>query len=72
MSGRRKGSKYLGKERAKRHGKVLRDNIQYIIKPAIFGLTNRDGVERIFKLVYKPSVRKYELVHKLWCASSLH
>ncbi|ONI17502.1 hypothetical protein PRUPE_3G163200 [Prunus persica] len=35
MSGRGKGGKGLGKGGAKRHRKVLRDNIQGISKPAI-------------------------------------
>ncbi|XP_022027940.2 histone H4 [Helianthus annuus] len=35
MSGRGKGGKGLGKGGAKRHRKVLRDNIQGITKPAI-------------------------------------
>ncbi|CAN0289025.1 unnamed protein product, partial [Scytosiphon promiscuus] len=34
MSGRGKGGKGLGKGGAKRHRKVLRDNIQGITKPA--------------------------------------
>ena len=37
MSGRGKGGKGLGKGGAKRHRKVLRDNIQGITKPAILG-----------------------------------
>ena len=35
MSGREKGGKGLGKKGAKRHWKVLRDNIQVITKPAV-------------------------------------
>ena len=35
MTGRGKGGKGLGKGGAKRHRKVLRDNIQGITKPAI-------------------------------------
>ncbi|CAN6174418.1 unnamed protein product [Urochloa humidicola] len=35
MSGRGKGGKGLGKGGAKRHRKVLRDNIQGITKPVI-------------------------------------
>ena len=35
MSGRGKGGKGLGKGGAKRHRKILRDNIQGITKPAI-------------------------------------
>ena len=36
MSGRGKGGKGLGKGGAKRHRKVLHDNIQGIRKPAIW------------------------------------
>ncbi|KAM7229571.1 hypothetical protein CapIbe_019687 [Capra ibex] len=46
ISGRVKGGKGLGKGGAKRHRKVLRDNIQGIIKPAIRRLARR-GVKRI-------------------------
>ncbi|RXN13057.1 histone H4 [Labeo rohita] len=45
MSGRRKG--------AKRHRKVLRDNIQGITKPAIRRLARRGGVKRISGLIYE-------------------
>ncbi|XP_030650031.1 histone H4-like [Chanos chanos] len=41
VSGRGKGSKGLGKGGAKRHRKVLRDNIQGITKPAIRRLACR-------------------------------
>ncbi len=41
MSGRGKGGKGLGKGGAKRHRKVLRDNIQGITKPAIRRLARR-------------------------------
>ena len=47
MSGRGKGGKGLGKGGAKRHRKVLRDNIQVITKPAIRRLARRGGVKRI-------------------------
>ncbi|XP_069054358.1 histone H4 type VIII-like [Lepisosteus oculatus] len=53
MSGRGKGGKGLGKEGAKRHHKVLRDNIQGITKPAIRRLARRGGVKRISGLVYE-------------------
>ena len=43
MSGRGKGGKGLGKGGAKRHRKVLRDNIQGITKPAIRRLARRWG-----------------------------
>ena len=44
MSGRGKGGKGLGKGGAKRHRKILRDNIQGITKPAIRRLARRGGV----------------------------
>ena len=53
MSGRGKGGKGLGKGGAKRHKKVLRDNIQGITKPAIRCLASRDGVKRISGLIYE-------------------
>lgn len=37
---------------AKRHGKVLRDNIKGITKPAIRRLARRGGVKRISGLIY--------------------
>ncbi|KAI7729302.1 hypothetical protein M8C21_018522 [Ambrosia artemisiifolia] len=48
MSGRGKGGKGLGKGGAKRHRKVLRDNIQGITKPAIrsFGADHKTGLLR--------------------------
>ena len=51
MSGRGKGGKGLGKGGAKRHRKILRDNIQGITKPAIRRLTRRGGVKRISGLI---------------------
>ena len=51
--GRGKGGKGLGKGGAKRHRKVLRDNIQGITKPAIRRLARRGGVKRISGLVYE-------------------
>ncbi|XP_078542210.1 histone H4-like [Lissotriton helveticus] len=53
MSGRGKGGKGLGKGGAKRHHKVLRDNIQGITKPAIRRLARRGGVKRISGLIYE-------------------
>ena len=47
MTGRGKGGKGLGKGGAKRHRKILRDNIQGITKPAIRRLARRGGVKRI-------------------------
>ncbi|XDV52554.1 hypothetical protein PO909_021274 [Leuciscus waleckii] len=48
-----KGGKGLGKGGAKRHRKVLRDNIQGITKPAIRRLARRGGVKRISGLIYE-------------------
>jgi len=53
MSGRGKGGKGLGKGGAKRHRKVLRDNIQGITKPAMRRLARRGGVKRISGLIYE-------------------
>ncbi|KAG2346765.1 histone-fold-containing protein [Suillus weaverae] len=62
MSGRGKGGKGLGKGGAKRHRKILRDNIQgksfpdtwaCITKPAIRRLARRGGVKRISGLIYE-------------------
>src|SRR5580700_1133535 len=53
MSGRGKGGKGLGKGGAKRHRKVLRDNIQGITKPAIRRLARRGGVKRISAMIYE-------------------
>ena len=52
MSGRGKGGKGLGKGGAKRHRKVLRDNIHGIAKPAIRRLARRGGVKRVSGLIY--------------------
>ena len=57
--GRGKGGKGLGKGGAKRHRKVLRDNIQGITKPAIRRLARRGGVKRISGLVYEEVRRRY-------------
>ncbi|KAJ1687004.1 hypothetical protein LUZ63_018394 [Rhynchospora breviuscula] len=48
-----KGRQGLGKGGAKRHRKVLRDNIQGITKPAIRRLARRGGVKRISGLIYE-------------------
>ncbi|VDQ02595.1 unnamed protein product [Trichobilharzia regenti] len=53
MSGRGKGGKGLGKGRAKRHRKVLRDNVQGITKQAIHRLVRRGGVKHISGLIYE-------------------
>ena len=44
MSGRGKGGKGLGKGGAKRHRKILRDNIQGITKPVFLENVIRDAV----------------------------
>jgi hypothetical protein len=51
-----KGGKGLWKGGAKRHRKVLRDNIQGITKRAIRHLTKRGGVNRISCLIYEGPV----------------
>jgi histone H4 len=51
--GRGKGGKGLGKGGAKRHRKVLRDNIQGITRAAIRRLARRGGVKRISGLIYE-------------------
>jgi histone H4 len=53
MSGRGKGGKGLGKGGAKRHRKVLHNNIQGITKPAIRRMARRGGVKRISGLIYE-------------------
>ena len=79
MSGRGKGGKGLGKGGAKRHRKVLRDNIQGITKPAIRRLARRGGVKRISGLIYEETrgvlkvlLREYQLApaHFAYCPSS--
>ena len=49
-----KGGKGLGKGGAKRHRKILRDNIQGITKPAIRRLARRGGVKRISASMFHP------------------
>jgi histone H4 len=51
--GRGKGAKGMGKGGAKRHHKILRDNIQGITKPAIRRLARRGGVKRVAGTVYE-------------------
>jgi histone H4 len=53
MSGRGKGGKGLGKGGAKRHRKILRENIEGISKPAIRRLARRGGVKRLSGLIYE-------------------
>jgi histone H4 len=53
MSGRGKGMAGLGKGGAKRHRKILRDNLFGITKPAIRRLCRRGGIKRISNLVYE-------------------
>uniref|UniRef100_A0AC35UFX2 Histone H4 n=1 Tax=Rhabditophanes sp. KR3021 TaxID=114890 RepID=A0AC35UFX2_9BILA len=62
--------KILGKCGAKRHRKVLRDNIQGITKPAIRRLARRGGVKRISGLVHeetrgKKTVTAMDVVYAL-------
>ncbi len=74
MSGRGKGGKGLGKGGAKRHRKVLRDNIQGITKPAIRRLARRGGVKRISGLIYEETrgVLKVFLENVIRDAVTLH
>ena len=70
MSGRGKGGKGLGKGGAKRHRKILRDNIQGITKPAIRRLARRGGVKRISGLIYEVSLsfwssNKHKITHSV-------
>ena len=51
--GRGKGGKGLGKGGAKRHKRMLRDNINGITKPAIRRMARRGGVKRISGLIYE-------------------
>jgi histone H4 len=44
---------FLPRGGAKRHRKILRDNIQGITKPAIRRLARRGGVKRISGLIYE-------------------
>jgi len=53
MASRGKGGMGLGKGPAKRHRKVLRDNILGITKPAIRRLARRGGIKRISGLIYE-------------------
>nr|GLL27927.1 histone H4-like [Ipomoea trifida] len=53
MFGRGKGGLGLGLGGAKRHRKVLWDNIQGITKSAIRRLGRRGGVRRISGLIYE-------------------
>lgn len=53
MAGRGGGGKGLGKGGAKRHRKLLRDNLNGITKPAIRRLARRGGVKRISGLIYE-------------------
>ena len=64
MSGRGKGGKGLGKGGAKRHRKVLRDNIQGITKPAIRRLARRGGVKRISGLIYEETRGVLKVLYK--------
>lgn len=50
---RPRGAQGRGRVLAKRHRKVLRDNIQGITKPAIRRLARRGGVKRLSGLIYE-------------------
>ncbi|XP_069072088.1 uncharacterized protein [Pleurodeles waltl] len=70
MSVRRKGGKGLGKKGAKRHRKVLWDNIQGIPKPAIRRLARRGRIKCISGLIHEEtrSVLKVFLENVIWNA----
>jgi histone H4 len=53
--GRGRKGQGLGKGGAKRHRKILRDNIQGITKPALRRLARRGGVKRISGTLYEES-----------------
>ncbi|XP_030410652.1 histone H4-like [Gopherus evgoodei] len=53
ISGCGKGGKGLGKEGAKRHHEVLRDNIQGVTKTAIRWLARGGSVKHISGLIYE-------------------
>lgn len=71
MSGRGKGGKGLGKGGAKRHRKILRDNIQGITKPAIRRLARRGGVKRISGLIYEETRGVLKIFLESECGPSL-
>ena len=56
MLGRGKGSKGLGKGGAKRHRKVLRDNIDGITKPAIRRLARRGVLKAFLQNIIRDAV----------------
>ncbi|KAL8998685.1 MAG: hypothetical protein Q9169_002346, partial [Polycauliona sp. 2 TL-2023] len=65
-----KGGKGLGKGGAKRHRKILRDNIQGITKPAIRRLARRGGVKRISASMFislppLPSIQHCDPYHSM-------
>ncbi|KAG7516056.1 histone H4 [Solea senegalensis] len=64
MSGRGKGGKGQGKGGAKRHRKVLRDNIQGITKPAIRRLARRGGVNSMSGLIYEETRGVLKVSHR--------
>ena len=53
MHGRGKGGKGIGKGGAKRHRKVLRDNLRGVTKNDIRRLARRGGVKRLSGLIYE-------------------
>ncbi|CAL3970772.1 unnamed protein product [Diplocarpon coronariae] len=57
MTGRGKGGKGLGKGGAKRHRKILRDNIQGITKPAIRRLARRGETRGVLKTFLEGVIR---------------
>jgi len=72
MTGRGKGGKGLGKGGAKRHRKVLRDNIQGITKPAIRRLARRGGVKRATPTMASHALALKEEDVKLMVTAHVH
>ena len=66
-----KGGKGLGKGGAKRHRKILRDNIQGITKPAIRRLARRGGVKRISASMLFLTTSSSYIALLTWIASDL-
>lgn len=52
MSGRGKGARGLGAGGARRHRKILRDNIEGVTNPAVRRIARRGGVKRTSKTMY--------------------
>ncbi|XP_076035700.1 histone H4-like [Oratosquilla oratoria] len=64
MTGRGKGGKGFRKGDAKRHRKVLRDNIQGFTKPATRHLARRGRVKLISELIYEETSGVLKVFHE--------